>query len=515
MGDQKPDTQVAGPVLTHIQTVNRQREITAELERLEGIEAPTAEEESYFDELRGEFFELDEHRKKLERRAKLEAVREIANGDLRDAGRRAARTPAGRVEGSTSDWMDKDPILNPDSVEEGRFKNPWDLRSMSTFDKSPEAVGREYKSRALSAIEQMQGATERVRSAATDLIEQFDDGHGSLSRLALALSEPVYMRAWSKMARRPTAPNLDSDEQQAIARVEDAARAMSLTDGNGGYLVPFQIDPSVIITSAGSLNQIRQIARSVVATGDVWHGVSAGAVSWSYDAEGDQVSDDAPSFGQPTVPVYTARGFVPISMEALQDEQNVTQEVGRLLAFGKDTLEAQAFATGSGSGQPTGIVTALLASSPSVVVPSTGTNDTISLDDAYAVLGALPARYRSGASWLANNLYYNELRQLDGASNQGIWSELSSDRPARLLGKAAFESESMDGTVTGSGENYMAIVGDFSNYVIADRIGTTVEFIPHLFGANQRPTGQRGWFASVRHGADSVNDGAFRMLNVT
>lgn len=43
----------------------------------------------------------------------------------------------------------------------------------------------------------------------------------------------------------------------------------------------------------------------------------------------------------------------------------------------------------------------------------------------------------------------------------------------------------------------------------------TVEFLPHLVGANNRPTGQRGWYAYFRVGADSVNDGAFRMLNLT
>ena len=41
----------------------------------------------------------------------------------------------------------------------------------------------------------------------------------------------------------------------------------------------------------------------------------------------------------------------------------------------------------------------------------------------------------------------------------------------------------------------------------------------HLFAATpaeqrNRPSGQRGWYAHYRVGADSVNDGAFRMLNV-
>ena len=85
----------------------------------------------------------------------------------------------------------------------------------------------------------------------------------------------------------------------------------------------------------------------VLATGDVWNGVAAGAVSWSYDAEAAEVSDDAPAFTQPSIPIYKAAGFVPISYEAFADAANITQEVGRLLAFGKDTLEASTFAVGS------------------------------------------------------------------------------------------------------------------------------------------------------------------------
>ena len=58
------------------------------------------------------------------------------------------------------------------------------------------------------------------------------------------------------------------------------------------------------------------------------------------------------------------------------------------------------------------------------------------------------------------------------------------------------------------------MLGDFSNgYVVADRVGTTIEFIPHLFGTSGRPTGQRGFYMFARVGADSVADGAFRCLN--
>jgi HK97 family phage major capsid protein len=236
-------------------------------------------------------------------------------------------------------------------------------------------------------------------------------------------------------------------------------------------------------------------------------------VSWSWDAEATQVSDDAPTFAQPSIPVYKAAGFVPVSIEALQDMANGAAEVARLLAFGKDVLEASAFAVGSGSGQPTGVVTGLVGSG---AVTASATTDTLAVGDLYTVQGALPARFRAGASWLATNAFYNRARQFDTAGGSSLWAQLADDRPALLLGKPAYEAEDMDGVINATAENYMAVFGDFENYVIADRIGMTVEFIPHLFGtANGRPTGQRGWYAYYRTGATVVNTAAFKLLNVT
>lgn len=488
--------------LSHSQAVIRLQDIKAELERLGEKEDLTAEDEQSFDELTREFAEVDNHRRQLERKSALERVRSATSA--------TARGPAAvKIEGGTPtssrDGYDLDPILHPDSVEDCRFRNPWDLSEVRTFGKSKEAVAQELKARAKSAIEKMGGANDRVRSAATSIIEQFDDSEARIAKLCLAASSPEYLRAWSKVAAG-RGHMISPEEQRALER------AMSLTDSAGGYLVPFQLDPTVIITANGSRNQIRQVARQVVATGDVWNGVSSGAVSWSWDAEATEVSDDSTTFAQPTVPVYKAAGFVPISIEALEDEANVTQEVARLLAFGRDTLEAAAFATGTGSGQPTGIVTALTGTSS--VVTST-TTDVFAAADIYKVDNALPARYRGNATWLANRAVYNLVRQFDTQGGAQMWERIGADVPPQLLGRPALESEDMDGVVNATQDNYLMVYGDMQSYVIADRVGMTVEFIPHLVGANRRPTGQRGWYAYYRVGADSVNDGAIRLLNVT
>lgn len=498
----------SAPTLTHSQAVRRLEEILPELERLGEVDELTADDEQLFSDLTREWNETDEHRKRLERAADLAAVRTAAS---QVTSSRRLRTERGSVGGGTSrDDYDRDPILEPDSIEEHRFRNPWDLSEVRTFGRDSGEVAAELRSRALSAVEKMQGASDNVRQAATHILERFDDKHSTLARQAILTSSPAYLRAWSKMARNQQHA-LSADESRAI----DEVRAMSLTDANGGYLVPFQLDPTVIVTSDGSRNDIRRFARQVIATGDVWNGVSAGAVTWSWDAEAAEVSDDSPTFGQPSIPVHKAQGFVPISIEALEDEQNVTAEIAKLLAQGKDDLEAPAFITGTGSGQPKGLITALAAVAGSIVAPATA--ETFSLADVYALRSALPARYRTNAAWLANDLIYSKIRQFDTAGGAGLWTYLGGDRPDQLIGKPVGEAEDMDDTLNPAitaAHNFLLAFGDLSNYVIADRVGMSIEFIPHLFGASGRPKGQRGWYAYYRTGADVVNPAGIRVLDV-
>lgn len=485
------------PTLTHSQSVNRLKEITTELERLGELDELSPEDESYFGELTEEFTRTDNHRKRLERDAKLESVRSAAKGI---GGFRIER---GSVSEDESERQAA--ILEPDSVSEKRFRNPWDISEVRTFGRSGDDVNTELRSRALSAVERMPHATDAVREAATRFIEE--DGGSRMSRLCLATSSPEYMRAFTKLVRsKGQVSHLSGDEAGAYER------AMSLTDSAGGYLVPFQLDPTVILTANGSSNPIRRIARVVQASGDVWYGISSAGVTGSWDAEAAEVSDDAPTFAQPSVPVYKGAIFVPISIEAAEDEQNVASEIARMIAFEKDRMESVAFVTGSGSGEPTGIVTALTGTGS---VVNSATTDTFAVADIYNLDNALPDRYRDNASWLAHRTIYSLVRRFDTNGGSSLWTQLGNGLPAELLGRPTYTAEAMDSTITALAANPVAVYGDFSNYVIADRVGTTIEYIPHLFGANRRPTGQRGWYAHFRVGADSVNDSAFRMLDVT
>lgn len=173
---------------------------------------------------------------------------------------------------------------------------------------------------------------------------------------------------------------------------------------------------------------------------------------------------------------------------------------------GMTQLLNQALTTGSGVGSPTGIVTALTGGSS---VINTGTGGTLAASDIYAVQNALGPRWQANARWISNLTVANALRQEETSNGALKFPSLQNDPPT-LLGRPTHEASFMDGTIA-AGKNLL-IYGDFSNYVVTQRVGSTVELIPHLFGASLRPTGQRGLWLRAQHGADSINDAAFRML---
>lgn len=507
---------------THAEIVARLKEIEAELTRLRDKADKSDEDRAAVPELLDEFRTLNQRRLDMEHDAALAEVREAhERGTIEehsasprdDAADRDAGDLGGTERGSAERGHGGDGAAQGTRMRgaggRSRFRNPWDLTEVRTFGREPDAVAGEIRSRAFDAIERMPHASTAVREASTRFVEGEDEGQSRIAQLVLASSSPTYMRAFTKLVRsRGNMAALTQEEGRAFTR------AMTLSDTAGGYLIPFQLDPTVILTADGSRNRIRQIARVVTATGDVWNGISSAGVTGRWAAEDSEAGDNAPSLDQPSIPVHKGDVFVPITIEAEQDEANVATEVARMVAFEKDRMESVAFVTGSGADQPTGIITALVAAGAPVVIASAGA-DTFAVGDVYALDSALPARYADGATWLAHRAIYNLIRRFDTQGGAGLWTTLGNGLPSQLIERPNITAEAMDSVITALAENYVLAYGDFMNYVIADRIGTTIEYVPHLFGASGRPTGKRGWYAYFRVGADSVNDAAFRLLNVT
>lgn len=331
----------------------------------------------------------------------------------------------------------------------------------------------------------------------------------------LVYGSDAYASAFAKVVTGREA-FLSGEERHALEiadrfNSEIEARAASIgTSSAGGYMIPTILDPSVILADDGSTNPFRQIANVKSIMTNTWTGVSSAGITMSWDTEGGEVSDDTPTLSQPTVTCHKLQGFVPFSIEAEQDIAGLSAELVREFARAKDNAEATAFATGSGSGQPIGIVTALNGTTS---VTNCATNNTLVVADIERARQHLGPVYRQNAVWVMNQAINDKIRNLGSDSLHTQTVDLRAEVADRVLGRPVYESSAMTDALN-TATNNIAVLGDFgAAFVIADRVGTRLELVNHLFHTgNNRPSGQRGWLTYHRVGSDSVNDGAFTLL---
>ncbi len=368
------------------------------------------------------------------------------------------------------------------------------------------------RDRALRAIEKHAGVLASDAADRLDTLLRRRDPTGLAARYLAAVADDAYERAFGLILRHPTDAHLrfGPAEVEAVRRVAAVQAERGLVEGTGaagGFGVPFQLDPTIVLSSDGALNPIRQLARVIEVVSNVWKGVSSDGVTASYDPEASEVSDDTPTLAQPVVSVATGRAFVPFSLELGQDWPGLAEELRRLLADARDTLDAGKFLTGSGVNEPAGVLTGLSAGQEVL----TGASLTLAVGDVYGLREALPARFAPGASFLAHPAILDQIYRLVGTGDPNE-PPLMPDRAGGILGARTFEVSVMASTLAANAK--VLLYGDFANYLIVDRVGMSVELIPHLFGANRRPTGERGLFAYWRTGAAVLVPNAFRVLKV-
>ncbi|WP_204810297.1 phage major capsid protein [Mycobacterium riyadhense] len=337
-----------------------------------------------------------------------------------------------------------------------------------------------------------------------------------VARYAAACADPDYLGAFARMVADPVnGASLFTPKQSEAWRVAAAVkaeRAMSQTDTLGGFLIPTHLDPAILLSSSGSTNPLRQMARVVQTAGDVWHGVSSEGAEAHWYTEAEEVSDDSPTLAQPAVPNYRGSAWIPFSIEIEGDGAGFVTEVGKILMDSVEQLTAAAYVNGSGTGEPTGFIPALTAV-PTHIVNGVGSEAVVAAD-AYALQSALPPRFQGNSAFAASLTEINVLRQAE-TTNGALKFPSLQDNPPMLCGRRMWEVSHMatvDAAVTAT--NYPLILGDWSQFLITDRIGSTVELVPHVFGPNRRPTGQRGFFCLFRTGSDVLVDNAFRLLKV-
>ena len=451
--------------------------IKSELQRMETSEETTEENDgSYRDTLIERWQELDTETKPIIER--MERIRSITRTADDPANLETPATgSAGYLGGSGPDLLvrnQRSPYEDLDAVRSNVVRRG-DLRGRGL-----DAIELEAKRGNLSH-DYAEAATTRVQD------------RPDIGRHILLTGSEEYQEAFRAYVEDP----------QGMAQ----RAALSLTLANGGYLLPFVLDPTVILTNTGSANPWRRISNVKQTTSNTWNGVTSAGVNAGWLAEGTIAVDATPTVGNIAITPAKAAAWVFGSYEVLEDT-DFGQQLPRLLADAKERLEEAGFATGAGTaGLPQGVITG------ATTVVTTATTLVVAVGDIYNTQGALPPRFRNapGCAWVSNVGIINKFRQLDTAGGASFWTNLGKGQPETLIGAPIYESTTMAGTVTSGG--LLAVMGDFGQFIIVDRVGVSLIYEPLVKASGgQLPSGQAGWFMFWRTSSQVAMANAFRVM---
>ncbi len=403
----------------------------------------------------------------------------------------------------------------------------YDLSTVRADWSHPEAANQEFHDRAMRAVEISTFPQVRDQDAARTQLEKLldrdtgrggDKGPAEIARRILTTGSPAYKRGFLKYLKKGAEADWTTEERTAMA--EGAG-------GTGGYAIVYQLDPTFIPTSDLAVNPFRAISNvSTIAGTNEWRGVTSGAITAAYAAEGTEASDNSPTLTQPALITQRAQAFVPVSMELSMDLPALQGELAKLIQDAKDVLETTQYTTGVGT---TVFPQGILVGSTNTIL--TTASSAFAVADVYAVEAALGPRFRTRASFLANRATYQLVRQFDTSGFGALWTSpmgglqpgLTNQVPTpggigtRLIGYPTYEDSAMaPQDVSGLDTGDLGLVlGDFNYFKIVDRLGLDVQVIPTLFGtARGYPTGQTGIYAIWRNTSRVLASSAFVILQV-
>lgn len=196
-----------------------------------------------------------------------------------------------------------------------------------------------------------------------------------------------------------------------------------------------------------------------------------------------------------------------------QSTINVDNLIRDRLAYKFALAQENAFMTGTGVNQPLGVFTASNFGISTGRDTAAASATVLAGDDFINTRYALKAAYWRKARWILHRDVLKAARKLKDSTNNYLWSPglgpgggLTGAHPDTLVDQPFSVSEIAPSTIAAS--QYVAILGDFSHYWIAEALNLEIQVITELYAE----TNQIGYIGRLEVDAMPVHEEAFRRL---
>lgn len=310
-------------------------------------------------------------------------------------------------------------------------------------------------------------------------------------------------RAFIKYLRAGESSTFTPEERRALS---------SLSDADGGFLVPTDFESSIIVESA-NMAEIRSVVSARPTGRDTvfMPSISKPIVTWGN--VGIALTPDELAAGGETLTIHDCKSLALIHNNTLDDAvSDIWAELSQPFADAIAESEDMKFAAGSGVDEPLGIVTdkRVQARFSKSGVAATLTDSTHNgVDALISALYALKKTYRRRATWAFNSQTEAAIRTLKDSTGQYLWQPpIQAGSPATLLGIPVINPEGMPDIAANA---FPIVVGDFdTGYRIRDRQGVAVKRLVERYAEY----GQTGFLITKRTGGKVVLPQAFQTVKI-
>ena len=299
---------------------------------------------------------------------------------------------------------------------------------------------------------------------------QFPGGGSSSGDNAAANEHKAAFLAWARKGAN----------ENELRGLEVQANLSTLSDPDGGFLVPIEIEKNIERLALASV-AMRRIARIVTARGEYTRPLSKGGATGGWVAEkASRPETDTPEL-QLFAPAMNEIYAMPSVTQKLLDmsdfdiENWLLEEINDVFV----TTEGTGFITGNGVSRVKGIIDeALMVANASWVYGKTGyiagghASLLNNVDKLFDLQHALKPAYRQNAVWLMNDNTFNVIRKFKDGEGNYLWRPGLQDKaPDTLLGKPIEIDDNMPDI---GADTYPVAFGDFKRaYTIVDHVSGT------------------------------------------